>query len=370
MRTTEAAILREPGQPCAWEQAELQDLAADEILVRMAGVGVCHTDLLAAAGTVPLPLPVVLGHEGAGTVEAVGPGVDTLCAGDEVILTFDSCGQCALCQAGHPAYCELSAALNYTGTRLDGSTTLRQGQHPLYGCWFGQSSFATHAVARVRNAVKVPARPGELPLELLGPLGCGLQTGAGTVFNVLRPQPGQSIAVFGLGPVGLSAVLAAAATGCGLVIGVEPNPHRAALARELGADHTIDPAATDDIDWAIADIASPGVDFTIDTVGSPPVVRQALTALRTPGVCATVGLQAMENDVTVDQGHLLMGRTLTGVIEGDADPHTFIPRLIELWQQGRFPFERLISQFPYNRINDAFEAARCGKVVKPLLVFD
>ncbi|MGW1752360.1 NAD(P)-dependent alcohol dehydrogenase [Streptomyces sp. NPDC002092] len=370
MRTTDAAVLREPGQPCAWEQAELDDLAVGEILVRMAGVGVCHTDLLAAAGTVPLPLPVVLGHEGAGTVEAVGRGVDTLRAGDEVILTFDSCGQCAQCTSGHPAYCELSSALNYTGTRLDGSTTMRQGQLPLHGSWFGQSSFSAHTVARVRNAVKVPTPPGELPLELLGPLGCGLQTGAGTVFNVLRPQLGQSIAVFGLGAVGLSAVLAAVAAGCGLIIGVEPNPVRAALARELGAHHTIDPAATDDIDWAIADLAGLGVDFAVDTVGSPPVVRQALTALRTPGVCATVGLQTMENDVTIDQGHLLMGRTLTGVIEGDADPHTFIPRLIELWQQGRFPFERLISRFPHHRINDAFEAARCGKAIKPLLVFD
>jgi aryl-alcohol dehydrogenase len=300
----------------------------------------------------------------------LGRAVTTLSVGDQVVLTFDSCRACPTCVAGRPSYCVLSAALNYTGTRLDGSTTMSQNGRPVHGSWFGQSSFASHAVASVRNAVRVPELPDGLPLDIAGPLGCSLLTGSGTVFCVLRPHPGQAIAIFGLGTVGLSAVMAAAVAGCYPIIGIDPNPLRRRLADDLGCTHTLDPGATDDIGWLLSGITGPGADFTIDTVGSGPVVRQALEALRTPGVCATVGLQAMENDITIDQGHLLLGRTLTGVVEGGADPRVLIPRLIDLWQQGRFPFDRLVQRFPFQRIEDALEAGRTGKVVKPVLVFD
>lgn len=364
------ALQHAPGAPFSLESVELGPLAADEILVRMAGVGVCHTDWTAAAGTVPLPTPYVLGHEGAGTVAAVGAQVSTLAVGDQVVLSFDACRSCPQCRAGHPAYCVLSAALNYTGTRPDGTTTMTLKGRPVHGSWFGQSSFATHAVASVRNAVKVPAGSDGPPLDLLGPLGCGLLTGAGTVFRVLRPQAGQSIVVFGLGTVGLSAVMAAAVTGCAPLVGVDPNPDRRRTAEALGCTHTLDPAAVEDLGWALAEITGLGADFTVDTVGSGAVVRQALEALRTPGSCATLGLQALENEITIDQGHLLMGRTLTGVIEGDAEPRVLVPRLIELWRQGRFPFDRLVERYPFHRIEDAVAAARAGKVVKPVLVFD
>ncbi|MFF5477972.1 NAD(P)-dependent alcohol dehydrogenase [Streptomyces sp. NPDC012935] len=364
------ALQYAPNDPFSLEPVDLGPLAVDEVLVRMAGVGVCHTDWTAAAGTVPLPTPFVLGHEGAGTVVATGPGASTLAVGDQVVLSFDACRTCRQCTTGHPAYCVLSAALNYTGTRLDGTTTMSRQGRPVHGSWFGQSSFGTHAVASVRNAINVGALPEGLPLDILGPLGCGLLTGAGTVFHVLRPRPGQSIAVFGLGTVGLSAVMAAAVAGCHPIIGVDPNPLRRHTGDDLGCTHTLDPAATDDIGWSLAEITGVGADYTVDTVGSGAVVRQALEALRTPGLCATLGLQAMENDVTIDQGHLLLGRTLTGVIEGDADPHDLVPHLIALWQQGRFPFDRLVRRFPFHRVEDAVEAGRTGKVVKPVLVFD
>ncbi|MDJ1135144.1 NAD(P)-dependent alcohol dehydrogenase [Streptomyces iconiensis] len=364
------ALWKEPGGPASLEPVEIGALAAREVLVRMSGGGICRTDLAAAAGIVPLPVPFVLGHEGAGVVEAVGAAVDTVEVGDEVILSFDSCGDCVQCAANHPAFCELFPALNYSGTRLDGSTTLTQDDLPVHGSWLGQSSFGTYAVAGVRNTVKVPTRPAGLPLEFLGPLGCGVLAGAGTVFNVLRPQPGQGIAVFGLGGVGLSAVMAATVAGCHPIIGIDPHPRRRPLAQEVGATHTIDPGGVDDIDRAIAHIAGAGVDFAVDTVGSGAVVRHALMSLRMPGVCATLGLQAMKNDITIDQGHLQMGRTLTGGLEGDADPHTLIPHLIDLWRQGRFPFDQLITRFPFPRIEDALEAVRSGKAVKPVLVFD
>ncbi|MFF8874556.1 NAD(P)-dependent alcohol dehydrogenase [Streptomyces massasporeus] len=370
-QTRATAVLQHaPGGPFSLESVELGPLAADEIIVRMAGVGVCHTDWTAAAGTVPLPTPFVLGHEGAGTVTALGSQVSTLALGDQVVLSFDACRSCPQCAAGHPAYCVLSAALNYTGTRPDGTTTMTREGGPVHGSWFGQSSFATHAVASVRNAVRVPAAADGLPLDILGPLGCGLLTGAGTVFRVLRPRAGQSIVVFGLGTVGLSAVMAAAVAGCDPLVGVDPNPLRRRMADALGCTHTLDPAAVEDVGWSLAAITGQGADFTVDTVGSGTVVRQALEALRTPGSCATLGLQALENDITIDQGHLLMGRTLTGVIEGDAEPRVLIPHLTELWRQGRFPFERLIERFPFHRVQDAMDAARAGRVVKPVLVFD
>ncbi|MEU4796701.1 NAD(P)-dependent alcohol dehydrogenase [Streptomyces sp. NPDC023327] len=364
------ALLKEPGGPISLEPVQIGPLAAREVLVRMSGTGICRTDLAAAAGVVPLPVPFVLGHEGAGVVEAVGSAVDALAVGDEVVLSFDSCGGCAGCAAKRPAHCEFFAALNYTGTRLDGSTTLTQNGLPVHGNWLGQSSFGTYAVASDRNAVKLPALPVGLPIEVLGPLGCGVLTGAGTVFNMLRPQPAQGIAVFGLGGVGMSAVMAATVSDCHPIIGIDPNPRRRSLAQELGATHTVDPGRVDGIDRAIAEIAGAGVDFAIDTVGSGAVVRQALMSLRRPGTCATLGLQAMKNDITIDQGHLQLGRTLTGALMGDSDPHALIPHLIDLWRQGRFPFERLIVRYPFHRIEDACEAIRSGEAVKPVLVFE
>ena len=365
MRAT-AALLRELDAPMPLEEVELPEPAGSEVLVRIRGVGVCHTELTAHAGGVPLPLPAVLGHEGAGVVEAVGPDVTGVEPGDHVVLTFDSCGACPPCNSGHPAYCELFAPLNYFGTRLDGSATMRQDGSDVHGSWFGQSSFATYALASARNAVKVDAT---LPIELLGPLGCGLQTGAGAVFNVLRPRAGQSIAVFGIGTVGLAAVMAAKAAGCDPIVAVDVKPERLALARELGATHTFDPGASDDLVWDILAVApGPGLDFSLEAVGAGAVVRQALEVLKSPGTCATLGLQALENEITIDQGHLLIGRTLTGVIEGDADPQRFIPELIALWRAGRFPFDRLIETFPFEAINDALAAAAAGAVVKPVVV--
>lgn len=362
-----AAVLAGPGAPFEFRQVEAAPLEPDEVLVRMAGVGVCHTDLAAASGAVPLPAPFVLGHEGAGVVERVGSGVTRLAVGDHVVLGFDCCRTCRQCTSGHPAYCELFAALNYFGTRLDGSTTLAADGEEVHGNWFGQSSFATHAIASERNAVKVD--PG-LPIELLGPLGCAMMTGAGAVLNVLRPEPGSFLGVWGLGPVGLAGVMAARAAGCSIIVGVDVNPARLELARRLGATHVIDPRESADVVWDVLQLTDGGLHTSMEAVGLAATVQQALGALRSPGTCATLGLQGLENEMTIDQGHLLIGRTLTGVIEGDAEPRTFIPMLIELWQRGEFPFDELVQTFPFRRIDEAIEASRSGRVVKSVLVFD
>jgi len=362
-----AAVLRETDQPLSIEEVELDDLQEDEVLVDIKGAGICHTDMTAIDGTIPLPLPTVLGHEGAGIVAAVGSGVTTLGPGDHVVLSFGHCRECDVCVGGRPAYCELFAPLNYFGTRLDGTTTLRQGEEEIHGNWFQQSSFASRAIAKAANAVKVP---DDAPIELLGPLGCGIQTGAGTVLKVLRAKAGDGIAIFGLGGVGLSALMAAKAVGCAPIIAVDTVASRLELARELGATHVVDPTATKDLVWDVMQIAAPGLDLSFDTVGSETVVRQCLEVLRSPGHAATVGFQGLENNVSIDQGHLMLGRTLSGVIEGDADPQEFIPEMVRMHREGRFPFDRLIETFPFERINDAFAASHEGRVIKPVVVFD
>lgn len=367
VRKATAAILREEGRPLSLEDVELAELIDDEVLVQIAGVGICHTDISAAEGLVPLPMPAVLGHEGAGVVVAVGPKVTTLIPGDHVVLSFDFCGECDTCTKKTPAYCDLFAPLNYFGERLDGSVTLHAGTEDVHGNWFGQSSFASLAIANARNAVNVPK---DLPLHMLGPLGCGLQTGAGSVMNVLRPAPGESLAVFGMGAVGLAAVMAGHALGCDPIIAVDVNPQRLQTARELGATHGVNPAETNDVIWDIMNMVPNGVDYSLDAVGTNAVIRQALEILRSPGHCATVGFHGLQHDITIDQGHLLLGRRLSGVIEGDADPRTFLPTLIELYREGKFPFDRLIETFPFHQINDAIVASQSGKVIKPVVVFD
>ena len=355
-----AAIVREPRGAVSVEPVSVDEPRAGEVLVRVVGVGICHTDLVAMEGRAGVPFPTVLGHEGAGVVERIGPGVDRLAAGDHVVLTFDSCGACDRCRAGRPAYCSDFVRLNSSGARLDGSVTLRSGGEPVHGSFCGQSSFATHALASVRNAVRVDR---DLPLELLGPLGCSVQTGAGAALNVLRPSPGSSFAVFGAGAVGLAAVMAAAACGCDPIVVIEPDGRRRALAAELGATHVLDRVEE------LRRIARRGVDFALEAVGAPEVVASAVRALASPGTCATVGFRGTPNTVTIDQGRLLYGRTLTGVIEGDADPQAFIPKLIDMHRAGQLPFERLITTFRFADIERALSTAERGEVVKAVLTF-
>lgn len=367
MHTTTAAILREEGQPLSVESVEMSALSDHEVLIEIAGVGVCHTDISAAEGLVPLPLPAVLGHEGAGVIVAVGSGVTEVQTGDHVVLSFAFCGECDTCTRQSPAYCDLFAPLNYFGERLDGSVTMHQGDEDVHGNWFGQSSFARLAIADARNVVKVDK---DLPLHLLGPLGCGLQTGAGSVMNVLRARPGDSLAVFGLGAVGMSAIMAAKALDCDPIIAIDLNPERLEIARGLGATHCLNPAESSDLVWDVMQLVPNGVDHSLDAVGSGAVIRQALEILRSPGHCVTVGFHGLEYDITIDQGHLLLGRRLSGVIEGEADPRTFVPQLISLYREGRFPFDRLITTFPFTEINEAIAASQRGEVIKPVLVFD
>lgn len=360
-----AAVARRAGPPLSIESVDLAEPRADEILVRLVATGVCHTDMKACQGA--SPLPIVLGHEGAGIVEAVGARVVKVAAGDPVVMTYNSCGVCPSCIENEPTYCHDMRARNFGGLRADGSSALSQAGAPLHGNFFGQSSFASFALCTERNVVKL--KP-EVPLELVGPLGCGIQTGAGAVLNALRLRPGQSIAIFGAGAVGLSAVMAARLAGAGRIIAVDVVPHRLTLALELGATHAIDAAAEDAL-AAVMRITGYGVDFALDTSSLVPVMRQAVESLAPRGTCAIIASPSGPvKELPIAIGHLLSGgRRVRGIVEGESNPDSFIPMLIDLQAQGRFPFDRLIKFYPFERINEAIHDSETGATIKPVLRF-
>ncbi|MFE7718539.1 NAD(P)-dependent alcohol dehydrogenase [Nocardia rhizosphaerihabitans] len=332
----------------------------------MVGGGICHTDLGVIAAPAEGQTPIVLGHEGSGVVREIGSEVGGLKPGDHVVLTYSSCGRCDNCTHSIPHHCRDFMGLNLTGARLDGTSPLCKDGTPVLGAWFGQSSWAHHSVVTEQNAIKVDH---DLPLELLGPLGCGIQTGAGAVLNTLKPRPGSSIAIFGVGSVGLAALLAARVAGCEKIIAVDIQQSRLEQAAELGATHIVNSAEQEPVEAIRGITDGRGVHYTVDCIGLPPVVRSALESLQTPGTCATVGFQGIPNEVTIDHGQLLFGKTLIGVIEGDSVPSDFIPQMIELYRQGQFPFDKLIDTFDFEDINKAIDAAHHGTVVKAVLTF-
>ena len=364
-----AAIVERPGGPFVWSPVQLGTPRPDEIVVEIAGVGICHTDLIFRDQFMPYPLPAVFGHEGAGTVVACGREVVDLVAGDSVVLAFSSCASCDRCRQALPSYCTSFAPLNYAGARADGTTAITRDGAPLASHFFGQSSFATHAVVPARNAVKVDS--AGLRLELLGPLGCGYQTGAGVVMRSLDCPSGASIVIVGAGPVGLAAVMAARVRRCDPVIVVEPLPARREAALALGATHAIAPSG-DALSADLRAIVPGGVDFALDTTGRIDVINAAVAALGNRGALGLVGVPAVR-EARIDLSiAALIGRgiRIIGILEGDSDPHRFIPELVALHRSGAFPFERITRTFPFAAINDAVAAQACGDCVKAVLVPD
>jgi aryl-alcohol dehydrogenase len=362
MRIT-AALSRSADAPFELAEVELDDPRPDEILVEIRAAGMCHTDLTMKAAWPPTLSPIVLGHEGAGVVAAVGAGVTSVQPGDHVLLSYRSCRGCPQCTGGHPTYCREFRTLNATGTRPDGSTTMRRDGAPVYGSFFGQSSFASHALAHASSVVVVGA---DVALGVAAPLGCAVQTGAGAVLNVLRPEPDASLAVFGTGGVGLSALMAGVAAGVGTIVAVDPVDERRQLAAELGATAVLDPGSDDVVD-AIRQLTDGGATHALDTTARGAVINQAIEALAPLGTLALVGVGAPE--LTIDVQKLIgRGGTLRGVIEGDAVPQTFIPLLLELHAAGRLPLERMIRTYAFEEIEAAAADAAAGSAIKPVLL--
>jgi aryl-alcohol dehydrogenase len=359
-----AAVVSETGGDFSIDQLELSEPRDDEVVVRIAGVGICHTDLGARDGHLPIPAPPsVFGHEGAGVVEKVGARVTKVKPGDHVVLAWDYCGACAACKAGKVLYCLNFFLHNFHGARPDGTTTLRKGDQVIHGSFFCQSSFADFALANERNVVKVR---DDVPLEVLAPTGCGVMTGAGAVMNALQARPGTSIAVFGAGTVGMSAILGAVVCGCTTIIAVDVNADRLEVAKELGATHTVNAAKVDPVK-TIRDVTGGGAEYTLECVGNPKVLRQAVDSLPRLGVCGLLGVVPPGTEVGLDMDLLMNGRTVRGILGGDAIPDLFIPKLIELYSQGRFPFDRLITFYPFDEINQAVKDMEKGRVIKPVL---
>ena len=362
-----AAVVREKDGPFLIEELELEHPRDDEVRVRVVGAGICHSDLSVREQMLPAPLPMVLGHEGAGIVEAVGAKVTAVAPGDHVVMSFMTCGKCRNCYTGLPACCDAIYPLNFGGARSDGSggfTTVHSPRSRVHGFFFSQSSFATHALCHERNVVKVPQ---DVPLEILGPLGCGIQTGAGSVLRALRPPAGSTIAVFGTGPVGISSIMAARVAGCTKIVGIDINERRLELAHELGATHIVDASRSDPVEQVKA-ITRGGADYSIDSTGVAKVTRQALECLRIPGTCGMIGGAPLGTEITFTWESLFFGRTVCGIVEGNAVPQIFIPEMIDLYRAGRFPFDRLIKFYPLTEINEAARDALQGRVLKPVML--
>lgn len=361
MRIT-AAVATAPAAPFEIIACDLAEPQAGEVLVRVHACGICHTDLAVKLQHIPVPLPRILGHEGAGVVERVGPGVSRLAPGDHVLMSFGSCGYCPPCEAGSPGYCDRFRPINLYGERAFGPAL--SAAQPLGGHFFAQSSFATHCIATERNTVRIDK---DLPLELLAPLGCGIQTGMGSVMLALAPPAGSSIAIFGAGAVGLAAVIAARIVGCTTIIAVDIKESRLAVAREVGATHVID-GRRDGIAEEIRRLTRRGADFSFDTTGVPAVVAESIKCLRARGQSAQVAAPPRGTQYCVEASTLIAGGiTLRGVVEGDAAPAAFIPVMIDFYRKGLLPLEVLVKTYPLAGINDAVGDMEAGRIVKPVL---
>ena len=363
-----AAVAPGPHQDFSIETVELASPRGDEIVVEIRGVGLCHTDIAARDGVYGLPYPLVLGHEGSGVVVAVGADVTSVIPGDKVAVSFSSCGKCRPCANGRPAYCTAFPQENYIGSRPDGSATMMMNGSAVHAHFFGQSSFASHALVSERNTVKVDT---DLDIALVGPLGCGIQTGAGAVMKSMNCAAGSSLVVLGGGPVGLAAVMGAVIQGCSTIIVVEPVGPRRAIASQLGATEVIDPIG-ENLTERIKAITPDGVDYIFDTTGRTEVITSAIDAAAQN---ATVGLVGVPADFSVDLplnivNAMQKGLTVRGIVEGDSQPESFIPELLDYHAAGNFPFNTIITTYPFSKINEAVAAQERGEVTKLVLVPD
>lgn len=350
----EAAVVEQPGAPFRFERLDIDPPGPGQVLVAIRACGICHTDMVMRDGDLPVPFPVVLGHEGAGVVEAVGIGVDGLSPGDSVLLSFHSCGACRACHDHQPGYCVDFVSRNFLGARQPGQGGIWRDSQAIGGNIFGQSAFATHALAHADNVVKVDA---DLPLHLLAPLGCGIQTGAGTVLETLKVAPGESIAILGGGAVGLSALMAAVIAGAGRIAVIDRHAHRLALAQELGATDTGGDIAALDGQF----------DHIVDTTGVLALLEAAVARLSQRGTLALVAAYPPGAFALDASAIMSMGRRVIGVVEGGIDPKRFIPRLIGYFREGRLPLDKLVRTFDFADLPQAFAASEEGSVIKAVI---
>ncbi|QEE60570.1 NAD(P)-dependent alcohol dehydrogenase [Salinibacterium sp. dk2585] len=363
----QALVVEEQDAPFEQQEVELEAPGRGEALVRIAAVGVCHTDLISREGDMGVTFPAILGHEGAGVVEQVGEGVTQVAVGDKVIIGWPSCGECRNCLDGEPRYCLRTGDALVSGRRFKGeqagtSAYSRDGQ-TLSGHFFGQSSFATYSLTRADALVKVP---GDTPVELLGPLACGLGTGAGAVLNETRPRLGDSLLIVGVGAVGLAAIMAATNTGATTIIAADVHDNRLAMAREFGATHTIN-SRDNDLVEEVATITGSTVDFAYDCTGVIPVIEKMADTVGMLGTLVLIGGAPAGARFSLDHLSTLWGKRVVGVLGGGGRSGQLIPALVELFKQGRFPFDKLVRYYEFDQIEQALADSKSGEVIKPIL---
>ena len=363
----EAAIAYDDTSPFSIEACELKGPNEGEVLVDIKACGICHTDLSVKSGKLPIELPAVLGHEGAGVVIEVGKGVKNIKEGDRVALTYGSCGNCKSCKCGKPPYCDSFAGLNFPPLNPEDTLTVSNGDKQFHGRFFSQSSFATHAVAKVENTIKID---DDLPFYIAGPMGCGIQTGAGAVLNVLKPTAGESIGIFGAGSVGLSGVMAAKIANCGDIVVIDINKSRLETAKKLGATMTIN-AAKENVLEVISEHFPNLLNYTFESTGNPSVSEDCFNSIARLGTGAYIAAPALGTGFNVDINMLVgFGRTIRGVVEGESIPSEFIPRLGKYYLEGLLPLDEIITTFSFSQINEAVAAIESGEAIKAVLVQD
>lgn len=340
----------------------------NQVLIKMVACGVCHTDAVVMNNIMPVPRPSVLGHEGVGIVEEVGPGVLDLAVGDHVVMSYPSCGICDACRKGHPYACKYSSKLFWGGAYFDGTKKLTDEEGTEVSVMFGQGAFAQYAIANTRYCVKVDP---DVDLKMLSSLGCGIQTGASSVINVMHPVAGDSIVVFGTGAVGLSAVMAARICGCSQIIAVDIVEERLSLAKELGATDVINSKEVSDVAAEVKKLTGgEGAVFSFESTGHAELIVTALDSLRSEGTEVFVSATGPQMiSFMPDLQMMSQCKTLTGVVEGASDPQTFIPLLVQFYKEGKLPLDKITKFYSFDELDKAFEDSHTGATIKPVIVF-
>ena len=372
-----AAVLRESGKqqsyansrPLSIEEVELEPPRQGEVLVRILAAGICHSDLSVINGSRPRPLPMVLGHEAAGEIAELGKGTENLAVGDHVVFSFvPICGHCEPCSTGRPALCEVGAAANAAGELLAGGTRWKDAAGEPLRHHLGVSAFAEYVVASVRSVVKVDK---DLPPEIAALFGCAVLTGVGAVVNTAKVSPGESVAVFGLGGVGLAAMLGACCSGAHPIIAVDINEERLTLARTLGAHHALN-ARSETLIEDLRRITHGGVHYAIESVGNEAVLAQAYAATRRGGTTVSVGLPAPDKRLNIPAVSLVAEeRTIKGSYMGSSVPSRDLPRFIALYRAGLLPVDRLLThRLRLDEINEGFDRLAQGEAIRQIISFD
>jgi Zn-dependent alcohol dehydrogenase len=361
-----AAVSYETNARMRVEEVTLDEPQDYEVLLKLVAAGTCHSDLHFLKGDIPVTMPVVMGHEGAGIVQKVGPGVTTLKPGDHVVLMVAfSCGKCSYCAEGRPTLCVENLPIQIMGTLPGGGIRLHKGDQDLHHL-FGLACFAEYAVVHERSAVKIRE---DAPLDVVCLLGCGVATGIGAVLNTAGVKAGESIVIYGCGGVGLSAVMAAKLAGAGMIIAVDTLDTKLEMAKELGAHYVIN-ASQENPQQKAVELTGTGVHYAVPCVGNADAIMQAYGSLRMGGKCVVVGLPPIGVNLNIAPYELLLGKTITGTTQGDIRAFVDVPRYVDLFMDGRLPIDKLITKScNLEEINEAYEALEKGEVVRTIIRF-